>query len=79
MADPDQTASTGRHIASIATRTAPETDMLLSAVRARCWPSGTSDRTNAAALEWVRRWRPAQGMVPVVACGCATGLCAVCN
>jgi hypothetical protein len=79
MADPDRVAATGRHITSIANRTASQTDALLSAVRAHCWPSGTFDQTNAPALEWVRRWRPAQGMVPALVCGCAAGICAVCN
>lgn len=78
MADPDRGAI-GPHVTSIAARTVEESDALLGAVRAHCWPSGSNDRANAYALEWVRRWHPVQGMIPTVTCGCARGICSVCN
>lgn len=37
------------------------------------------DRTIPAAREWLARWRPARAAVPIRACTCAAGRCAVCN
>jgi hypothetical protein len=38
------------------------------------------DSFHPAALEWVRRWRPAAVSVAAVpACSCAVGRCGVCN
>jgi hypothetical protein len=44
-----------------------------------CWPGGMQDRSERAALQWVRRWHPARAAMPVPACSCVTGRCAVCN
>jgi hypothetical protein len=73
--DPDIAA----HIESVASADASDTGRLVSAMLGRCWPGGTGDRTEAAALEWVRRWGPrSAGAIPPT-CGCALGRCRVCN
>lgn len=67
------------HIESVASRDESGTGRLVSAMLGRCWPGGTGDRTNAAALEWLRRWSPrGAGATPPV-CDCAAGRCRVCN
>jgi hypothetical protein len=48
-------------------------------IAARCWPGGVEDRSNRAALQWVRRWRPERAGAVLPACSCAAGHCAVCN
>jgi len=44
----------------------------------RCWPGGPGDRSERAAIEWVRHWRPARTACAIPVCSCATGPCAVC-
>ncbi len=44
-----------------------------------CWPGGASDRTEPAALPWLRTWRPARGAAILPACSCRRGHCAICN
>jgi hypothetical protein len=51
------------------------TDLILAAY----WPGGLADRTEPAALPWVRRWRPGRACVSVPACACAAGRCPICN
>jgi hypothetical protein len=67
------------HIEAAATRPARETQRLTSRIVARCWPGGGEDCTQPAALQWLRRWRPATAGAPVPACSCASGHCPVCN
>lgn len=67
------------HIESIYTRAEPETDRLVLAMLRGCWPGGTGDRTEAVALEWVRRWGPRRGGPIPSACRCTVGRCPVCN
>jgi hypothetical protein len=38
-----------------------------------------SDRFNAVAAEWLRRWRPKTSLVVLPPCSCPAGRCAVCN
>jgi hypothetical protein len=44
-----------------------------------CWPGGCADRSEPAALKWLRRWRPTSSAVSPPACSCATGRCRICN
>jgi hypothetical protein len=48
-------------------------------VLASFWPGGSEDRTNQAAREWVRRWRPQRAGTEIPTCSCAAGRCALCN
>jgi hypothetical protein len=66
-------------VASIAERSAPETNRLVSKLRDHCWPGGGSDRREPTALEWVRRWGPARQSAEPLDCSCARGRCAFCN
>lgn len=67
------------HIESLASRGEPDTDILLSAMLAFCWPGRSADRTEPTALEWLRRWGPKRGGVALPACSCADGRCRLCN
>jgi hypothetical protein len=58
---------------------ARERPTVLRHIVATCWPGGTADRTEPAALGWLRRWRPATADLVLPACSCAGGRCAVCN
>jgi hypothetical protein len=39
----------------------------------------TSDRFNAIAAEWLRRWRPKTSLVALPQCTCPAGHCEACN
>ena len=65
-------------VAAIAKRTAPETERLVTHLRAYCWPGG-SDRREPGALEWVRRWGPTRLSAEPLDCSCVRGRCAFCN
>jgi len=52
---------------------------LASRIVSFCWPGGSDDRSEPAALDWVRRWRPATGGAALPVCSCAAGICGVCN
>lgn len=41
--------------------------------------AGRADQAHPAALEWVRRWRPARAHALMPDCSCAAGRCATCN
>ena len=45
----------------------------------RLMPGGSADRTEPAALEWVRRWGPGRLTASPLDCSCEQGRCAVCN
>ena len=65
-------------LTALAARTPTETLALSARLRESCWPGG-EDRTEPAAREWVRRWRPG-GLPPIgLMCSCPGGRCAVCN
>jgi hypothetical protein len=68
-----------RHIETVATREDAETRQLLMRLARVCWPAGVDDRTHPAALNWVRRWRPARIGAAMPACSCTGGRCTVCN
>jgi hypothetical protein len=65
-------------VRSIAGRRAEHHEQVAMELLRRCWPRG-GDRTDPAALGWVRRWRPERAALSPPACACATGRCAVCN
>jgi hypothetical protein len=44
-----------------------------------CWPGGAQDRTERAALAWLRLWRPERAGPTLPACSCSTGRCLLCN
>ena len=67
-----------RHIES-AGRQGSEARLVAARVLHACWPGGFDDRTEPAALGWIRRWRPAKAGATVPVCSCASGRCAVCN
>jgi hypothetical protein len=79
MAHDPRRASLRAHVEAIGRRSAGETDRLISALLGRWWPGGAHDRMEPAAAQWVRRWRPATGGTLPPACGCAHGVCGVCN
>jgi hypothetical protein len=67
------------HIESISSRSTRDAQALTDRLSGRAWPGGQSDRTQPAALAWLRRWR-ASGPAPLAElCGCAQGRCLVCN
>lgn len=55
-----------------------ETSRLAAELHDRCWPGG-ADRTEPAALEWLRRWGPRGAQPLPLACSCSAGRCDVCN
>ena len=67
------------HIESVSARSLLDTDRLVAVMLGRSWPGGTPDRTDAVALEWVRRWGPRPAGVSPRVCTCARGHCALCN
>jgi hypothetical protein len=66
-------------IARLGARTDEQAGAFHEALARHCWPGDGADRREPAALDWVRRWSPRPGLVPVRACTCAAGRCGVCN
>jgi uncharacterized protein YgbK (DUF1537 family) len=66
-------------VSAIAARSRRESDVLMLDLSRRTWPGGTADRTEPAALEWVRRWGPGRLTASPLDCSCEQGRCAVCN
>jgi hypothetical protein len=66
-------------IDSVRSRSDVQTAALGASLQRRCWPGGTADRSEPAALPWVRRWGPAQITPASPECSCAVGRCSVCN
>ena len=66
-------------IDSVRSRSEVQTAALGASLQRRCWPGGTADRTEPAALPWVRRWGPAQVRPQPEECSCALGRCGICN
>jgi len=67
------------HIESVSSRAQPDTVRLLAAMLCFCWPGGIGDRSEPAALEWVRRWGPRRAGPVLPVCSCAVGRCRLCN
>jgi hypothetical protein len=66
-------------VESIEGRDARATEQLSSRLRNHCWPGGVGDRSDATALDWVRRWGPSRLTAEPLSCSCVHGRCAVCN
>ncbi|MBA2630256.1 MAG: hypothetical protein H0U84_04460 [Thermoleophilaceae bacterium] len=66
-------------VESISSRSDLEADGLVSVLMRRHWPGGGSDRTDPAALDWVRRWGPRRSAHALPGCSCGEGPCGVCN
>jgi hypothetical protein len=54
-------------------------DHTMDRIARGCWPGGAEDRTEPAALKWVRQWRPATFAASLPACSCTAGKCRICN
>jgi hypothetical protein len=67
------------HISALPGRSETETGHLVARMQRICWPGGSADRTEPAAVAWVRRWRPAGFGAQVPVCSCTQGRCFVCN
>jgi hypothetical protein len=67
------------HIDSAAPGGGTESRRLAALIMSACWPGGPEDRTERAALDWLRRWRPGQITAELPACSCSTGRCVLCN
>jgi hypothetical protein len=50
----------------------------LATLTAHCWPGG-SDRGDAIAAQWLRRWHPKRALVAPPRCVCPAGRCEACN
>ena len=68
-----------QHIDSAAPRGGTEARRLASLIVGACWPGGPEDRTERAALDWLRHGRPGQVHADLPACSCSTGHCVICN
>ena len=62
------------HIDSAAPRGGSESRRLAALILSACWPGGLEDRTERAALDWLRRWRPEQIHAELPTCSCSTGM-----
>ncbi|HTU87689.1 MAG TPA: hypothetical protein VMF57_19070 [Solirubrobacteraceae bacterium] len=71
------------HIDSVALGEEPTAQQLASLFLGECWPGGPEDRTERAALDWLRRWHPdaaaAASEAELPRCSCSTGRCVLCN
>ena len=67
------------HIDSAAPGGSSESRRLAALILSACWPGGSEDRTERAALDWLRRWRPEQIHAELPKCSCSTGRCVLCN
>jgi hypothetical protein len=68
-----------RHITEVTQRDASQTRSLMARIQRACWTGDGADRTQPAALGWVKRWRPARAAATLPACSCEHGRCALCN
>jgi hypothetical protein len=68
-----------QHLESAAPRGRADPRRLSTLIVSACWPGGPADRSERAALEWIRFWHPERIAAQLPACSCATGRCVVCN
>jgi hypothetical protein len=66
-------------VESISARTHGEAERLRGSLVVQSWPGGIGDRSERAALGWVKRWRPRGPRLEPLVCDCAGGRCPVCN
>jgi hypothetical protein len=67
------------HIQAAIVCEASEARRLTYRMLSACWPGGSADRTEPAALGWIRHWRPDTLGASLPACSCASGRCLLCN
>jgi len=67
------------HIDLVSARDGAETDRLAASMLGSCWPGGVGDRTELAALQWLRRWGPGSAGFAPPSCDCGHGHCRICN
>ena len=67
------------HIRAVSDRGAAQTRGHTARLISACWPGGSHDRADRAAVQWLRRWRPQRAGTTLPACTCRAGHCAVCN
>jgi hypothetical protein len=67
------------HIDTAALGDGPTAQQLTSLILGECWPGGPEDRTERAALEWLRGWHPEAAGIDLPRCSCSTGRCVLCN
>jgi hypothetical protein len=79
MDTPARKPSVAAMVADIAARDPREGERLTRMLERSAWPGGHADRTEPAALEWVRRWGPGRLTGELLDCSCAAGRCLVCN
>lgn len=68
-----------QHIHSSACRSGAAADRLTAQIFDSCWPGGSDDRTERAALDWLRQWHPDGFASELPTCSCKTGRCVLCN
>jgi hypothetical protein len=68
-----------QHIESSAPGGRIDPRRLSTLIVSTCWPGGSEDRSEPAALDWIRHWRPERIAAELPACSCLTGRCVVCN
>ncbi len=67
------------HIRAAATGAPADTWRLTSRMVRTCWPGGSHDHTDRAALAWLRYWRPERFGLELPECSCETRHCLLCN
>jgi hypothetical protein len=67
------------HIEAASLHRSYQARQLTADIVGTCWPGGSEDRLDRAALEWLRLWRPECSSASLPACSCAAGYCTVCN
>jgi hypothetical protein len=67
------------HVTAVARRDHDQTAGLAAWMSAACWPGGSADRVERAALDWVARWRPRSAGTRLTPCTCQSGRCRLCN
>jgi hypothetical protein len=67
------------HIRAAATGEPADTWRLTARMVRTCWPGGSNDHTDRAALAWLRYWRPERFGLELPECSCATQHCLLCN
>ncbi len=65
-------------IATAATSSEAGPRELVARLKAR-YSRGSSDRGNAIAAEWLRRWQPKPALLALPECACPAGRCTACN
>lgn len=68
----------GVHVMIISAGGVAQARELTASIAVACWPGGSEDRIEPAALDRLRRWRP-RSATALPTCTCHTGRCPVCN